>query len=157
MKSLVIYASTSGNTGKVAAQIADSLRQHGEVELFAVDALPSTLPDSDLVVVGGPTEGHGMSKPMVQFVDRLDRRAVEGRLFAAFDTRVAWPRVLSGSAADGIARRLRKLGGKQLARPESFIVSTAPALEPGEIERAGKWAIELAGTVATLTPVAAAS
>lgn len=156
MKSLVIYASTSGNTGKVAARIADALRQRGDVELLAVDAAPSTLPAADLVVIGGPTEGHGMSKPMVEFVDRLDARALEGRPFAAFDTRLAWPRVLSGSAADGIARRLRKLGGKQLARPESFIVSTAPALEPGEIDRAGEWAIELAGTVATLTPVAAA-
>ena len=43
-----------------------------------------------------------------------------------------WPRLLSGSAADGIARELTAKGARVIPAHGSFIVSMEPALEPGE-------------------------
>jgi hypothetical protein len=67
---------------------------------------------------------------------------------AGFDTRLRWPRWLSGSAATGITQRLGRAGARVIAPAESFIVSTAPLLEPGEEERATAWAASLAATLA---------
>jgi hypothetical protein len=77
------------------------------------------------------------------------------RSVAAFDTRLAWPMILSGSAAAGIADRLGELGGDLVAPAESFIVDRTPQLKPGEIERAEEWGRELARLAAGM-PTAAA-
>src|SRR6266542_186299 len=103
MKSLVIYASTSGNTQRIAETIADALRRRGGVELMSADDAPTVLPAADLVLIGGPTERHTMTEPMVRFLDRLAPESCQGIAMAAFDTRLRWPRLLSGSAADEIA------------------------------------------------------
>jgi flavodoxin len=147
MRSLVIYASTKGNTRRLAEAMAGELRQRGEVELVAADEAPTTLPTCDLVLIGAPTEAHTMSKPMQQYFDRLDPESVRGTAVAAYDTRIAWPRILSGSAADAIAKRLRSLGARLVAAPESFMVSKTPELEPGEVDRAITWARGVADSV----------
>ena len=65
MNCVVIYASRSGNTAKVAEAIAGGLRPRGSVQLLSVDEAPAVLSDGfDLLVVGGPTEAHGMTEPM---------------------------------------------------------------------------------------------
>ena len=68
---------------------------------------------------------------------------------AAFDTRVRWPKLLSGSAAEGIAKRLTSDGATLIVPPESFIVTTRKPilLEPGELPRATAWAGTLAEAV----------
>lgn len=143
MDSLVIYASTSGNTQAVAEAIAEALRTRGTARVLHVtDATP--LPEADLTVIGAPTEGHTMTKPMAAWFDRLYAGVLKGRRFAAFDTRLRWPRFLSGSAAEDIAKRVEQLGGHMVALPQSFMVSMKPELEPGELERAGAWAADLA-------------
>jgi flavodoxin len=147
MKSLVIYASTSGNTQRIAETIADALRARGGVELMSADDAPTVLPAADLVLIGGPTERHTLTEPMVRFLDRLAPESFQGIAIAAFDTRLRWPRLLSGSAADEIAKRLRAAGARLIARPESFIVSMKPELEPGEIDRAAVWATQVADAV----------
>ena len=43
------------------------------------------------------------------WLDTLHGRALKGVTVAAFDTRVGWPKLLSGSAADQIAKRLKSL------------------------------------------------
>lgn len=150
MQSLVIYASRSGNTRTVADAIAESLRRHGPVEVLAVESAPARIPEgTDLLVLGGPTEGHGMSEPMKAYVDRLESESVRGVASAVFDTRLDWPRWLSGSAADRLSDALRERGARVVAREESFIVTMAPTLEPGEEERARRWGDQLANLVAT--------
>ncbi len=147
MNCVVVYASRSGNTERIAAAIAEAFRSHGPVQLFAADAAPTTVPaGTDLLVVGGPTEGHGMTDPIQRFVDELTHASMEGVAVAAFDTRLRWPKVLSGSAADGIAKRLAAAGARVIG-VESFIVTRTPTLEPGEEERATTWAATLVDAV----------
>jgi hypothetical protein len=58
-----------------------------------------------------------------------------------FDTRADKPALLVGSAAHGMARRLRHRGYRLVAEPESFFVEgTSGPLEAGELERAAEWA-----------------
>lgn len=147
MRSIVVYASRSGNTRRVAEQIALSLRARGDASLYEVGSAPRDVAEFDLLVVGGPTEGHGLTPAVAQYLDAILPSSISQRAAAAFDTRLAWPRFLSGSAADGIAKRLAGLGARLVAAPESFIVTRAPELLPGELERAGSWALDIAAAV----------
>jgi flavodoxin len=142
----IVYCSHKGNTRTLAEAMADALRDGGaEVQVVDVDvAAPTIGPEVDLLLVGGPTEGHGMTPEVRDYLARLDAATVVGRAAAAFDTRVDWPRLLSGSAAEGIARRLTELGARVIGPAGSFIVSTEPELKPGERERAVAWAQEIA-------------
>ena len=143
MKSAVLYATRSGNTRQIANAIADALRAAGPVEVHSVEAGPSVITDDvHLILVGGPTEGHGMTPQVKAFLDAMPSLA--GRHAAAFDTRVNWPRWASGSAAAGIRARLEEAGARAPVPSASFIVSMAPELEQGELERAAAWASGLA-------------
>jgi flavodoxin len=140
MTALIYYASRSGNTRRVAEAIAEGLRRHTDTEVRAVGDGPGALRDDlSLVIVGGPTEGHGMNEEMSRFLDRLPGAALAGRAAAAFDTRLDWPRWLSGSAADGIRQRLERAGARLPLATESFIVSMKPQIAPAELERAVAW------------------
>ena len=144
MRSVVYYASHSGNTERAATVIVDALRAHGPVELAHVSNGPGAITDEvDLVVVGGPTEGHGMVPEMVAFLDSLPDHALAGRAAAAFDTRLNWPRWASGSAAVGIRQRLELAGARTPVPMESFIVSMKPEISNRERERAGAWGSSL--------------
>lgn len=153
MNSAVIYGSRYGNTQKIAYAIAAGLRAWGTVEVVAIDkAQGIRLHAYDLVVLGGPTEGHGITKPMADYVDQIGD-AFTGVNAAAFDTRLTWPRWMSGSAAGDIAKQLQGFGASLVAQPTSFLVAgKPPALEPGELERAEGWARSLAAKVAPATP-----
>ena len=155
MKTVVVYASRSGNTRAVAEEIGRALAARGEVQLFEAGEAPARLPDADLLFVGAPTEGHSVMKPMVEYLDRMESSSVAGRQTVAFDTRLDWPKLLSGSAAEGIARRLRSAGGNVVVQPESFIVSRKPELLPGELERVRLWAADVARVVDGRLPAAA--
>lgn len=145
MHSLVIYASRSGNTQRIAEAIADGLRTSGTVELQPAGEAPSAIPpEVELVVIGGPTEAHGMTPPMKEFLARLAPHALSGRRAAAFDTRLRWPLLLSGSAGAGITDELRAHHANVVAHEESFFVTRKPELEPGEVERAKAWGAALA-------------
>jgi flavodoxin len=150
MESLVVYDSKFGNTKKVAEAVADGLRAHGPVRIFGLDkVLPHKLGRVDLLFVGGPTQAHGMSARMRQFLDALETRSAPGMLAATFDTRFRMPAMISGSAAKTIARKLRRAGVRMFAPPESFFVSQGvPELEDGEIERAAVWAKSVADRLA---------
>lgn len=147
MNALVVYASRYGNTRKVAEAIAGALESRATVTLLPVEEAPAVLPDgTDLLLVGGPTEGHRMTEAVRLFLERLAPHAVGGVPAAAFDTRLHAARWLTGSAAAGIERELRRAGARLAAPAESFFVARDPVLLlPGELERAETWAAGLAG------------
>ena len=150
MNSVVIYASRYGNTRKVAEAIAEGLRPYGTAQLFPAEEAPKGLPKgTELVVIGGPTEAHGMTEALAGVFDRMEPEALAGVMAATFDTRLRWPRWLAGSAGIGASNKLQQAGARMIAPAESFFVKnaekgTAPNLEPGELERATQWATALA-------------
>ena len=163
MNALVVYESLYGNTRKVADAIAEGLRDPAHVDVVAVgDVSASALASADTLVVGGPTHIHGLTStrsrkgahddaakkglpqpdlagpPLREWFDDI-QRTQQPRDAAAFDTRIGKPKLLTGSAASGIARRLRHHGYHVVAE-ESFIVDdTAGPLQEGELERARAW------------------
>jgi hypothetical protein len=169
MRAVVVYESMYGNTHLIADAIGAGLGTAFDVSVVAVShASPAVLADADLVVVGGPTHVHGMSrastrKAAVQAADKpvspltvepdalgpglrewftsLDRYPVKA---AAFDTRMHGPAALTGRASKGVAHLLRAHGFDVVAEPESFLVTKQDRLEPRETERAREWGAKLA-------------
>lgn len=159
MQAVVIYDSQFGNTKQVAQAIARGIGEHGSVEMLpASEVIGRPPPERDLLVVGGPTQRHGLSPTLRAFFDALPRDCVGHARAATFDTRYRMPSLLSGSAASSAAGRLRRAGCQLVAAPESFFVvrdkladgeKARPGterLEPEEIERAVDWGRRLAAT-----------
>ena len=168
MRALVVYESMFGNTHAVAQHIAEGIEASIETTVLAVhDATAEQLASADLVVVGGPTHVHGMTrKPsrasavemaakdddleleldpdaygegLRDWFDDLADNVGAGRFAAAFDTRVHGSTLLTGQASKGIAKRLRSHGFELVAEGESFFVDKSNHLESGEIDRATAW------------------
>jgi len=158
MKAVVLYESVYGNTATVAGAIADGLASVGEVKLARLGEVPqAAAEEADLLVLGGPTHGWGMTRPTSRKGPEAEGYAVgarewlggsqhaSGKMAAAFDTRFGKPRWLTGSAALRMARRLRRSGYRLVAPPESFFVlHTEGPLRDGEEDRARMWGAELA-------------
>ena len=177
MRALVVYESMYGNTHLIAAQIGDGLRSHCSVDVVpAFRVTHDQVANADLVVVGGPTHAHGMSRRATRRAAaeaankpssglELDIDAMspglrewfdevgdhEHALAAAFDTRVDMPRALSGSACRGIERRLRRHGFEIVAEPESFFVDKHNRLRGDQVQRAFTWGEALAESAAHRT------
>jgi len=170
MDALVVYESLFGNTAAIAGRIAETLGEQG----IAAQALPVTHVEPvetegvDLLVVGGPTHAHGMSREATRKAGATDKKNTypeptvdeglrdwldeialgDGRPAAAFDTRFDKPTIITGSAAKGFAKKLERHGYRLVTEPESFFVTTAGPLEDGEMEHATAWAKALAERVA---------
>lgn len=167
MKAIVVYESLYGNTHEVAEAVAEGLRHGADVEVVPVaDASADRLAAGELLVVGGPTHVHGMSSRLSRkgAADDAKKKGHEppdvegpalrewfdglpeadGSPAAAFDTRIDKPRLVTGSAAKGIAKRLRR-HGYTLVGEESFLVADSEGpLVPGELDRARAWGRSLA-------------
>ena len=64
MRAVVVYESMYGNTHLVADAIGAGLSTVCDVSVVPVaQADPAVLAGADLVVIGGPTHAHGMSRP----------------------------------------------------------------------------------------------
>jgi len=148
MSALVIYATRHGNSQRVAEAIADGIRAHDIADVRSVAEAEPLSEAVDLLVIGGPTEAHRITPDLLDFLQRLPAAAVRGTRAAAFDTRLNWPKWLSGSAADTIGRKLEQLGAIDPVPTESFFVSTEPDIQPDELERARAWGAELAAASA---------
>jgi hypothetical protein len=135
------------------------------VALADVATIPSA-EGMDLLIAGAPTHAFGLSRPRTRLDAQRDgtvRPGAEqiglreylnlsplltGLPAATFDTCLArfW---IPGSAARGAGRRLRRLGCRLLAAPETFrVAGLAGPLLDGEPERAARWA---AGVAALLS------
>lgn len=156
MHVLLVYDSTFGNTEIIARGIADGLGNHEHVQVVRADAgMPPAL-DLALLIVGGPTQKHGLSPALRDLLHSIPRGALAGVPVVTFDTRYHMARWLTGSAARVAERRLRRAGGRVVAPPESFFMRRdqpakgAPGrhehegLEHGEVERARIWGERLA-------------
>ncbi|MGZ8752151.1 MAG: flavodoxin family protein [Acidimicrobiia bacterium] len=169
MNAVVVYESMYGNTHHIASAIAEGLEPDFTVTVVPVErAELDLLETADLVVVGGPTHAHGMSRSSTRqaAVDAAKEPSSDlsvepdaegpglrewfdqvGRIrapAAAFDTRVDMSPVLTGRASKGIARKLRHAGATLVVEPESFLVSKDNHLEDDEEQRARVWGIQLA-------------
>jgi menaquinone-dependent protoporphyrinogen IX oxidase len=142
MNALVVYDTQYGDTELVAESIAGALRAHGAARLVPVTQAGSRDFDGvDLLVLGCPTQRHGLTPAVEALLDRLLPERVRGLPAAAFDTRYRMNRLLSGSAARSIARRLRGMDARLVAPLESFFVAGREGpLEEGELARAARWA-----------------
>jgi flavodoxin len=135
MRIAIVYGSEFGNTEQLARAIAYKLGTDG---ISAVSHDPS-VEGVDLLIVGAPTQGHGVMPEVRDWVDGLPPGA--GMAAAVFDTRFDKPAWLTGSAAQGIAKRLRRKGYRLVVPPESFFVEkTEGPLAAGEASRAAAWA-----------------
>lgn len=177
MRAVVVYESMYGNTRLVAEAIGEGLRPVHDVVVVPVrEAGPEVMADAQILVVGGPTHAHGMSRrrtrqSAAEMAGKAENTVVleEGatgpgvrewlasleypNVFAAsFDTRVHMAPVLTGRASKGIDRELSRHGMHVIAKPESFFVTKEDTLEAGEAARARRWGEQLAAeTAASLT------
>jgi hypothetical protein len=153
MRAIVVCESRFGNTHEIAEAIAGALGS----EILSVDDPVPQLDDVDLLVVGAPTHVHGLTsersrtaaveqggtagRGVREWLDELPRGHGGA---ASFDTRFDKPTFLTGSAAKGIAKRLRGKGYELVLEPESFFVDgTEGPVHEGELERAAEWAASL--------------
>lgn len=166
MDALVVYESIYGNTRAIAEAVAEGL---GGIAVLPVHEAAGHEGPLDLLVLGGPTHAHGLASIRSRQV-AVDTAQANGRSHidpdataepglrswlgdlspafthhaAAFDTRADKPRVLTGAASKGIARRLRRQG-IDVVSAESFLVEGSEGpLVAGEIDRARAWGAELA-------------
>jgi Flavodoxin len=169
MRAVVVYESMYGNTHLVADAIGAGLSTAFDVTVVSVSqASREVMADASLVVVGGPTHVHGMSraptrkaaveaahKPMSPLRVEADApgpglrewfgsRGQYPAKAAAFDTRMHGPVALTGRASKGVVRLLRAHGFDVVAKPESFLVTKQDQLEPQESTRAREWGAGLA-------------
>lgn len=141
MNSLIVYYSRYGNTKKLAEVIAEVLGSSGSARVLGTDQIqPAHLDDVDLVVVGSPTHYQNLPEPVQSVLAGLRRGLLAGKSVAAFDTsRKTWTPLMLFTAAHRLLPKLRKLGGKPIAPPETFLVDQDNLLCDGEIDRARAW------------------
>jgi Flavodoxin len=177
MRAVLVYESMYGNTHLVADAIGNGLREAADdvVVVPVTAASIELLQDADLVIVGGPTHVHGMSrartrgaaveaaqKPDSDLVLDADAQGLGLRDWfgslggittnaAAFDTRIDAPAALTGRASKGIARKLRQNGFTLVADPKSFLVTKTNRLEDGEAAQACDWGAQLAANLRSST------
>jgi hypothetical protein len=180
MKTVIIYESMFGNTRVVADAIAKGLGAGNDAVVVPVaEARPELLDGADLVVVGGPTHVHGMSRASTRkgaadmarkpgsgltvdpdaegpglrdWFDELGRFRIAA---AAFDTRLQGPAMFTGQASKGITRQLRHHGFHMAAGAESFLITKDNRLRTGEEDRARDWGRRLSSTVVAMKVAAA--
>lgn len=173
MRAVVIYESMYGNTHLVADAVGRGLGAGTEV-VSVHEADADLMAGVDLVVVGGPTHAHSLTRESTRhaaadaaaqpdstltmdpdsYGDGLREwfeqlpDAAPGLRAAAFDTRMPGPAMLTGRASKGIAKRLHHHGYRLVGEPESFLVSKQNTLLDHEIEHATTWGAALAAAAA---------
>ena len=173
MDILVVYESSYGNTHLIADAIGEGLGTAHIVEVLPVAKAAQELVDrADLVVVGGPTHVHGMSRPATrqkaaeaahqpgsplvldpdaegpglrEWFEALRPVKTKG---AAFDTRIDTSAVITGRASKGISKQLRRHSFHEIADPMSFLVTKETHLAAGQQAAARQWGEDLAGALA---------
>lgn len=158
MRALIVYESMYGNTRDIALAIADGIGSDVHTDVVEVGQAPSEPgSDVDLLIVGAPTHLFGLSRRRTRPVDPSGngypdagtaclREWLDGlspstnqRDALTFETRLRVMGV-TGSAAKGGAKRLRKRGYRILWPSQSYYLTrpTGPLVDR-EHERARLW------------------
>ncbi|MGA7669788.1 MAG: flavodoxin domain-containing protein [Nitrolancea sp.] len=155
MYTLVVFDTQFGNTEKVARAIGKGLEGVGLVRVATLEeAREIDLNGIDLLVVGGPTQGHRPRPELRSWVAEIPAEFFERAMLATFDTRLNWPAFLAGSAAKSLAHAARRHHARLAVPPESFIVTKSEGpLADGELERATAWGQALAAKVGSMVGV----
>lgn len=136
-KAIVVFDTKFGNTERVAKSIAKGIENRGiSSSCLAIGSVrPETLKECDLLVIGAPTQQFTASKPMKEFISRLEaEEGLDGKMFFAFDTKL--PSRFSGSAAKYIESRLLRMGLHEIAERSSAVGRGSEfRLDEGELER----------------------
>jgi hypothetical protein len=166
MHALIVYESMYGNTRAIAEAIAEGFGDGAALRHVRSAGVPDD--EIDLLIAGGPTHIHGMTTSLSRQMtikgaqedghEPIDSDAIDapglrqwlrdlphrpGGLAAAFDTRIDRSAAMTGSAARGVAKRLRHRG-YDVEWTESFFVDDAEGpLADGELERARGWGATL--------------
>ena len=174
MRAVIVYESMFGSTKKVAEAIAEGLADCAEVSVVPVTSADAHILDgADLVVVGGPTHTHGMSRPGTRkMAGKLARKpgsevelvpgavsgpgvrewlASPGRLEvagAAFDTRLQGLPAFTGRASKSIRRPRAPRGAHRGVTRELPRRGPDRGLAGGELGRARAWGQRLSGVTA---------
>jgi len=169
MKAFVVFESEFGATRQIAESIEVGLGESVSTELVNIHAVGSVvLAPDDLLIVGAPTHARSLPtaasradgaahssadyrshqlepEPFAPGVrEWLDTLRLDATSCAAFATTAQIPRLLSGSAAVGIMKRLRNAGGSQAGPAQDFVVDKQGAPVAGELARAQEWGRALA-------------
>jgi hypothetical protein len=172
MPAVVVYESMFGSTRKVAGAIARGLARNVETVVAPVaQATPEIVAGASLIVIGGPTHMHTMSRPTSRRIagevagkpgsgvalepgatgpglrEWFDSLGTVDVACAAFDTRGPASALLTGRASKRIQRLLRRHGARPICSARSFVVDKDNTLAPGELTRAEQWGGDLAGTL----------
>ena len=148
-RGVVIFDSKFGNTERVAKSLAGGLLRAG-VDAVCVntrDVQVDSLTEFDLIAVGGPTQMFTASKPMKDFLLKLEEgQRLQGKSGFAFDTKFGSP--LAGSAAKFIEKNLAHLG-MNIIRPRqsATVEKTEGPLEEGEMEAFERIGFEIGNTM----------
>lgn len=113
--------------------------------MYVKDVDSATVKDHDCVLAGSPTQMFRSTGPIMKFLDGFSKNEFSGKLGAAFDTQLQMR--MSGNAAKGIEKTLRKLGFKMVmpllvTYVEGKIENVQ--LKAGELEKARKYAEAIA-------------
>jgi flavorubredoxin len=148
-RGMVIFESRFGNTEKIAKCLAGGLVRAGveTVCINASDVKMESLSDINMIAVGGPTQMFTASKPMKDFLLKLEEvRGLKGKFGFAFDTRFG--NRLAGSAAKFIEKKLETIGMNIIKPRQSAIVEkTEGPLEEGEMEAFERIGYEIGNTM----------
>jgi flavodoxin len=135
-RAMVIFDSKFGNTEKIAKSLEGGLLRSG-VDVACIhtsDVQLDSLTEFDLIAIGGPTQMFTASKPMKDFLLKLEEvQGLNGKFGFAFDTK--FESRLAGSAAKFIEKRLLDVGMEIIRSRQSAIVEkTEGPLKEGEME-----------------------
>ena len=91
MKVIVAYESKFGNTKLAAETIVEGIREVEGIEadiseLKEVDL--NKVSDYDAILIGSPNHYGGPTKGTKEFIDKLGKLPLKGKMFAVFDTHI---------------------------------------------------------------------
>jgi flavodoxin len=140
MKAHVLYDSAYGNTRQIAETIAAVLKPLQARAVSVGDFDPGSLAAGDLLIVGSPINGWKPTGKIIELLQALTARGLDGVKAATFDTRVKL--FIHGDAAKKMTSQLKKAGALIISKPMPFYVKgTEGPLKSGETQKAAAWAL----------------
>jgi len=146
-KAAVIYDSKFGNTEKIAKALSEGMKKEGlDADCMRIDNVDlDKLAECEMLAFGAPTQGLSVSKPMKEFLKKLENLNLQGKKAFAFDTKLKSR--FAGSAAKGIEKQLKKLQ-MTIVKPyaSAIVKGTEGPLEEGAEDKFTQIGSEIAKT-----------